>query len=197
MKTLILFTSGSSGETSNGGCLSFLYPSGFHRSAGPFHHLVLSINSCAWRPLDASSSGLSSVSICSHWSGDVRSRICWTRLATNVWKRRASLDIYPRTTLLSIQNICGILLYFSSLCRKALTFVDTTAAVSSNLGTVTGLSGVTRLRHDKTAVNFTLAVHHSQIGALAISVNARVEEAVKLNGSWLTKILRLIAARNS
>ena len=60
------------------------------------------------------------------------------------WKRLASLEMYPRTTLLSVQKYLGAQPYFNSFCRKALIFVDTTVEVSSSLGTATGFNGVAR-----------------------------------------------------
>ena len=67
--------------------------SGFQSKSGPFHQRELSTRFCAVRPREASSAGFNYVSTYFHWSGDVRSLICWTRLATKVWKRRASLEM--------------------------------------------------------------------------------------------------------
>ena len=55
-----------------------------------------------------------------------------------------SLETYPITTLLSVQNNSVTSSYSSSRQRMALVLVDTSAAVSSSLGIVTVFSGATR-----------------------------------------------------
>lgn len=116
----------------------------FERKSGPFHHLLLSHKPWALRPREASSVGFSSVATYLHWLGAECSRICCTLLATKTWKQLASFDTYPITTLLSVQKTYEMCSYSSSFLRNVLLITDTTAAVSSRLGIVTGFNGATR-----------------------------------------------------
>lgn len=64
-------------------------------------------------------------------------------MVTNLLKRRESLAMYPRTTVLSVQIYSTTLVISSSSRSWELTLKETKAAVSSKRGTVTGFSGLT------------------------------------------------------
>ena len=114
-----------------------------HKNAGPWNQSD-DISSLMVRPLEAWSAGFWSVGTYLHCCWDVLRCIFWMRLATNVWKRRASLLIYPITTLESVQKYSLASAYPSSSFNTLLVFTEMTAAVSSNLGIVVTFVGATR-----------------------------------------------------
>ena len=102
--------------------------SGFHKKFGPKCHLRLLINSSADKPRDASSAGFNRVGMRLQCDGELTSRILATRFATNVWNLLSTLEIYPSTQVLSVQNSDASIGISISLRIMLSSLVATTAA---------------------------------------------------------------------
>ena len=107
----------------------------------------------------------------------VWSLICWTRFATNTLNRQASLLIYPKTTLLSFQNISSSTWMSSSSFSSSEILTDSVAAVSSSLGIETNVKGAildfpisnARFSYQQGAMYLTTLIKQSDIARLTIS----------------------------
>lgn len=124
-----------SGITSAGGGTVFFS----HRNLGPVNQFYVR-SLLALEPPEARSAGFLLVEtyhLC--WVVVLR-WVFWILFNTNMWKWHGLLLLYPSTTLESVQKYQSILEIPRSSFRAVLAAMDTTAAVSSNLGIVTALN---------------------------------------------------------
>ena len=142
-KTSFLISGSSRGICPSLSGISGQSVSSFYRNWAPFSHLTDFKNGSMFDPREASSAGLSLELTYLHCLSWDSSQINETLLATKVWYLLVLLWIYPNTDVLFVQKTESLSSCCCSLLSIRSTFTASAAAVSSSLGIVICLRGVT------------------------------------------------------